>query len=78
MLAEAIALPLVTSICYQHFVNKDAIWVIDNESAAAAAIRGTSAEADVNQLSQTAHLLWMSCSISSNKINSLRTSDNSI
>ena len=32
---------------------------MDNEAAAAAAIRGASGEEDVDRIVQTAHLLWM-------------------
>ena len=34
-------------------------WFVDNEAAAASAIRGTTPEADVRRFVQVAHLLWL-------------------
>ena len=39
--------------------SRDVLWFIDNESAAAASIRGASREPDVELIVQVAHLLWL-------------------
>ena len=57
--AESTALPILTWACHHHLANRDVIWYIDNEASAAAAIRGSTSEPDVNVMIQTAHLMWM-------------------
>ena len=51
--AETVA--IVTGTWSMHKHRRDVIWFIDNEAAAAAAIRGLSSEPEV----QVAHLLWL-------------------
>ena len=43
----------------RHIRGKDVIWFVENEGAAAAAIRGASTQGDVDHFVQVAHLLWM-------------------
>ena len=57
--AEAVALPLGTWALHEHLRNRDVVWFIDNESAAACAIRGGSNLPEVETAVQAAHLLWL-------------------
>ena len=57
--AEAVALPLGTWALYEHLYAQDVVWFIDNESAAACAIRGGSNLPEVESAVQVAHLLWL-------------------
>ena len=44
---------------HDHLREKDVVWFIDNESAAACAIRGSSQLPEVDVAVQAAHLLWL-------------------
>ena len=57
--AEAVALPLATWALHSQLRGRDVVWFIDNESAAACAIRGGSALPEVETAIQVAHLLWL-------------------
>ena len=57
--AEVVALPLATWALHAHLQGRDVIWFIDNESAAASAIRGGSKLPEVETAIQVAHLLWL-------------------
>ena len=59
MEAEAVALPLGTWALHEHLRDRDVIWFIDSESAAACAIRGGSNLPEVEAAIQAAHLLWL-------------------
>ena len=57
--AEAVVLPIATWAAADILKDRDVICFIDNEAAAAAAIRGDSSQPDVQVIIQAAHLLWM-------------------
>ena len=57
--AEAVALPLASWALHAHLRGKDVVWFIDNESAAACAIRGGSSLPEVETAVQVAHLFWL-------------------
>ena len=57
--AEAVVLLIATHALHQHLRNRDVIWFIDNEAAAAACIRGNSKLPEVEVAIQAAHLMWL-------------------
>ena len=57
--AESMATVVATWSLARHIRGLDMNWCIDNEGAAAAAIRGASTQGDVDHFVQVAHLLWM-------------------
>ena len=62
--AEAVALAIATWSLQKELRGADVTWFVDNEAAAAAAIRGASHEQDVATIVQVAHLLWLHLSTS--------------
>ena len=58
--AESAALPVGSWCLKNELRGRDLIWFVDNEAAAAAAIRGSTSEPDVAVLVEVAHLLWLS------------------
>ena len=57
--AGAVALPLGTHALHNYLCGHDVVWFIDNESAAACAIRGGSGLPEVEAAVQATHLLWL-------------------
>ena len=57
--SEAAALPIATWALAPLLQGADILWLMDNEAAVSAGIRGSSGLPEVDIMVQAAHLLWM-------------------